>query len=202
MTSLTLTLAHWCFLPSRKIALPPTLLKKVGNRTLICIQVIISLFHLPVYLGPHSKPFHSLPEWHCVPARRMSSYLRNVHLWCICSLKFCPSTAAGMLSSSVMLNSLWPYGLYPCQAPLSVGLFRHEYRCGVLSPGCLPNPGIKPMSPADPALQEDSLPTVPLELPAPLRDYSPLSTNTRVFHTTNKKRNKTTHKQNKTTYPP
>ena len=81
-----------------------------------------------------------------------------------------------------------------------MGVFRHEYRCGVpfLSPGYLPNPGIKPMSPADPALQEDSLPTVPSGLPAPLRDYSPLSTNTHVFHTTNKKRNKTTHKQNRT----
>ena len=112
LTSLTLTPAHWCFLPSQKIALPPTLLKKVGNSPLICIQVIISLFHLPIYLGPHSKPFHPLPEGHSVPARLMSSCLRNVHLlWCICSLKFCPSAGAGMLSSSVVSNSLWPYGL-------------------------------------------------------------------------------------------
>ena len=108
LSSVTLTLARWGFLLSR-IALAPTLLRKVGNSTLVHIQVIISLFHLPVYLGPHSKPFHSLPEWHCVLARRMPSCLRNVHLlWWICGLKFCASTHAGMLRSSVVSNSLRP----------------------------------------------------------------------------------------------
>ena len=46
------------------------------------------------------------------------------------------------------------------QAPLSKGLFRQEYWSGLpfLPPGNLPNPEIKPMSPASPVLQVDSLP--------------------------------------------
>ena len=45
-----------------------------------------------------------------------------------------------------------------CQAPLSLGFSRQEYWSGLPfpSPGDLPNPGIKPGSPA---LQADSLPT-------------------------------------------
>ena len=45
-----------------------------------------------------------------------------------------------------------------CQAPLSMGFSRQEYRSGLPfpSPGHLPNAGIKPRSPA---LQADSLPT-------------------------------------------
>ena len=44
------------------------------------------------------------------------------------------------------------------QAPLSMGFSRQEYWSGLPfpSPGDLPNPGIKPRSPA---LQADSLPT-------------------------------------------
>ena len=43
-----------------------------------------------------------------------------------------------------------------CQAPLSMGFSRQEYWSGLPfpSPGDLPNPGIKPRSPA---LQSDSL---------------------------------------------
>ena len=50
------------------------------------------------------------------------------------------------------------------QAPLSTGFSRQEYWSGLpfLSPRDLPHPGIKPASPASPALQEDSLPA---ELP-------------------------------------
>ena len=46
------------------------------------------------------------------------------------------------------------------QAPLSMGFSRQEYWSGLPcpSPGDLPNPGIKPRSPA---LQEDSLPSEP-----------------------------------------
>ena len=45
-----------------------------------------------------------------------------------------------------------------CQAPLSMELSRKEYWSGLPfpSPGDLPNPGIKPGSPA---MQVDSLPT-------------------------------------------
>ena len=47
-----------------------------------------------------------------------------------------------------------------CQTPLSMGFSRHEYWSGLLclSPGDLPDPGIKPRSPAP---QADSLPSEP-----------------------------------------
>ena len=47
------------------------------------------------------------------------------------------------------------------QAPRSMGFSRQEYWSGLpfLSPGDLPNPGIKPGSPA---LQTDALPSEPL----------------------------------------
>ena len=54
-----------------------------------------------------------------------------------------------------------------CQVPLSMIFSRQEYY-SVLpcpTPGNLPNPGIKPKSPAPPALQTDSLPTGSTEPP-------------------------------------
>ena len=47
-----------------------------------------------------------------------------------------------------------------CQDPLSMGFSRQEYWSGLPCPsaGDLPDPGIKPVSPVAPALQEDSLP--------------------------------------------
>ena len=49
------------------------------------------------------------------------------------------------------------------QAPLSMGFSRQEYWSGLPCPppGDLPSPGIKPMSPASPALKADSLPLSP-----------------------------------------
>ena len=45
-----------------------------------------------------------------------------------------------------------------CQAPQSMGFSRQEYWSGLLfpSPGDLPNPGIKTVSPVSPTLQDDS----------------------------------------------
>ena len=64
-----------------------------------------------------------------------------------------------MFSCSVMSDSatLWTVA---CQGPLSMGFSRQEYWSGLLfpSPGNLPDPGIKPVSPA---LQADSLPVEP-----------------------------------------
>ena len=53
--------------------------------------------------------------------------------------------------------------LRPPRNPLSTGFPRQEYWSGwpCPPPGHLPDPGIKPMSPASPALQADSLPTGP-----------------------------------------
>ena len=56
-------------------------------------------------------------------------------------------TLKAVCACSVVSNSLQPHGLYVVhQAPLSVGFPRQEYWSGLpfLSPGDLPNPGIKP----------------------------------------------------------
>ena len=55
------------------------------------------------------------------------------------------------------------------QAPLSMGLSRQEYWSGLSCPppGDLPHPGSKPVSPAVPALQADSLLLSHLESPGP-----------------------------------
>ena len=49
------------------------------------------------------------------------------------------------------------------QAPPSIAFCRQEYWNGLPfpSPGYLPDPGIKPKSPASPVLQADSLPAEP-----------------------------------------
>ena len=50
-----------------------------------------------------------------------------------------------------------------CQALLSMGFSRQEYWSGLpcCPPGDLPDPGIKPVPPASPAFQVDSLLTEP-----------------------------------------
>ena len=64
-------------------------------------------------------------------------------------------------SLSVISDSLQPHGLYIAhQAPLSLEFSREEYWSGLPFPipKDLPDPGIKPRSPA---LQADSLPSEP-----------------------------------------
>ena len=62
------------------------------------------------------------------------------------------------------LESPTKYTIYPCplynDAPLRVSISKQEYWSGLpfLPLGDLPDPGIKPGSPAAPALQADSLP--------------------------------------------
>ena len=53
------------------------------------------------------------------------------------------------------------------QAPLSMGFSRQEYWSGLQfpTPGDLPNPGIKPMSLASPALAGECFTTAPLGKP-------------------------------------
>ena len=62
-----------------------------------------------------------------------------------------------MLSPSKVSDSFATLWTVAHQAPLSMGFARHEYWSGLPfpPPGDLPNPGIKPTSPA---LQADSLP--------------------------------------------
>ena len=73
---------------------------------------------------------------------------------------------------SVVPYSLRPHGL--CPPPPVPEFTRQDYWSGLLFPslGDLPNPGIKPMPPASPALQADSLLLHPLESPpVPHIDY-------------------------------
>ena len=62
-----------------------------------------------------------------------------------------------LFSGVQLFATLWTVA---CQAPLSMGFSRQEYFSGLPGPppGDLPNPGIKPTSPATPALEADSLP--------------------------------------------
>ena len=64
------------------------------------------------------------------------------------------------LSLSVISNSLQPHGLYPTRLLRPWGFSRQEYWSGLPCPApeVLPNPRIKPRSPA---LQADSLPSEP-----------------------------------------
>ena len=63
-------------------------------------------------------------------------------------------------------ETLWPIAR---QAPLPIGFSRQEYWSGLPCPppGGLPDPGIKPVSLASPALQADSLPAEPRGNPSP-----------------------------------
>ena len=63
----------------------------------------------------------------------------------------------------VVLSCVWFFvtlWTVACQAPLSLGLYKQEYWSGLpfLSPGDLPNPGIRPRSPA---MQVNSSPSEP-----------------------------------------
>ena len=66
-----------------------------------------------------------------------------------------------------LFASLWTLG---CQAPLTMGFSRQEYRSGLPFPssGDLPNPGIEPRSPA---LQAGSLPTESTGKPTGTEDW-------------------------------
>ena len=63
------------------------------------------------------------------------------------------------LSRLVVFNSATPYAI-ACRTPLSMGLSRQEYWSGLpfSSPGDLPDPEIKLLSPVSPSLAGDSLP--------------------------------------------
>ena len=73
---------------------------------------------------------------------------RDSVLCCVQSLQLC------------LFVTLWTVAL---QATLSMGFSRQEYQSELPCPpqGDLPDPGSKPLSPVSPALQADSLPTVP-----------------------------------------
>ena len=69
-------------------------------------------------------------------------------------------TISESVSDSVVSDSAIPWTVIALQAPPSMGFSRQEYGSGLPFPlpGDLPEPGIKPRSPA---LQADSLPSGP-----------------------------------------
>ena len=77
---------------------------------------------------------------------------------CVCVCVYMTMLLLCLFSCVQLFVTLWTVAL---QAPLSMEFSRQEYWSGLPfpSPGYLPNPGIKPPSPA---LQADSLPS---ELP-------------------------------------
>ena len=72
----------------------------------------------------------------------------------------CQTAVVQLLSHVSLFVTPWTVA---CQALLSMGFSRQEYWSGLPfpSPEDLPDPRIKPGSPASPALQADSLPTEP-----------------------------------------
>ena len=96
------------------------------------------------------------------PISRHCCWLRHQPVWEAGNPCLIPTLLAGCtaLSHSVVSDSATPRTV-AAQVPLSLGFSREEYWSGLpcSSPGNLPNPGIKPRSPA---LQADSLPA---ELP-------------------------------------
>ena len=81
-------------------------------------------------------------------------------MWCFCGMRVCVCVCV-CVSQRVSLVWLFetPW-IIACQAPLPMEFSRQEYWSRLLfpSPGDLPNPGIKPGSPA---LQVDCLPSEP-----------------------------------------
>ena len=75
-----------------------------------------------------------------------------------------------MLSHVRHFAALWAVA---CQAPLSIGFPRWAYWSGLPfpSPRYLPDPGIKPTSPASPSLQGDSLPPEPSGEPTHIYEF-------------------------------
>ena len=76
---------------------------------------------------------------------------------CVCVCVLCTCACAHTLSCVQLFETPWTAA---CQAPLSTGFPRQEYRGGLTfsPPGELPDPGIKP---ASTALSGDSLPLSP-----------------------------------------
>ena len=83
--------------------------------------------------------------------------------------KLCTSGGMRLHGHVKLLSHVWvtPWTV-TYQAPLSIGFYRQGYWSGLpfLSPGYLPNPGIKPGSPA---LQADTLPSEPAGKPMRLQ---------------------------------
>ena len=92
------------------------------------------------------------------PMNSMKEQTYNTKKWAP-KVRRCPTCSWGSARCSVVSDCLWPHRLYP-STPLSMGFSRQDYWSGLPlpPPGDLPDPGIKPRSPA---LQTNTLPSEP-----------------------------------------
>ena len=93
---------------------------------------------------------------------KWSAALKFFHLFYVLCIKLILTVTVLVTQSCPALCNSMNY--IPCQTPLSMEFSRQEYWSGLPfpSPGDLPDPGIKPRSPA---LQTDSLPSKPPRKP-------------------------------------
>ena len=107
---------------------------------------------MQIFVFLKGKVFENGPSWSPPDTISLEELKEDQCGW---SLLCC-----AVLSLSVMSDSLWPYGPQPARLLCPWGFSRQEYWSGLPCPppGDLPDPEIKPRSPA---LQPDSLPSEP-----------------------------------------
>ena len=156
------------------------LLKKADLLTWWAVKLLPSMTRISV-LGRHSCPrwLYLITQWRPVKVLNVGCWFPQGHCLrcCTCFLKMVPGVrkstnkrvclrkikiCTGLVAQSCpIVVAPWTVA---CQAPLSMGFSWQEYWSGLPfpSPGDLPDPWIKPRSPA---LQADSLPTELQEKP-------------------------------------
>ena len=110
----------------------------------ICCEVEVQIYsfaHGNVAVSASSINCSLSIEW----TWQFCQKLTSIKLHCVC--------ACSVTQSCLTLCD--PMDYIACQAPLSIGFSRQEYRSGLpcSSPGHLPDPGIEPVSLMSPALQ-------------------------------------------------
>ena len=117
--------------------------------------VCILTFHRTFYFKSLSLLLNISPNLFCFHSSVFFSFFKNWVIVCMCVC-----VCALLLSHVWLFVTPWTVAH---QASLSMGFPRQEYWSGLPFPLLrdLPDPGIKPMSPASPALWADSLPVEP-----------------------------------------
>ena len=90
------------------------------------------------------------------PERQSTQFVSKPPFVCLSISLQKASSSSSVLSHVPLFVTLWTIAHQP---PLSMGFFRQKYWSGLPfpPPENISDPGIKPMSPLSPALQEDSL---------------------------------------------
>ena len=143
---------------------PPSLVASTENKALFPFQPCLFIDYWAASSRIPLSATHTLTGC-CSIACQSQQYVERQHLWCHLSLKKIghwvytwkiTATNAYLLlllfSLEVMSDSFATLWTLACQAPLSMEFYRQEYRSGLrfLSPGDLPDPGIKSTSPTSP----------------------------------------------------